>query len=206
MPDNESTTETTPTYTPQNAGYFEGVTDVYYALMTTPDTPSSAPVYGTPAVAGKTIEITITPNYREGKVYASNVATRREQRVDSYNVSLNLDQIIPSVRKILLGRTSDTAAVEIIKGGAAAPYVAILFAVTLDDDTKEYWALYKGKFSEPTNTHHTANDGDSYQHPTIQATFVRLENNGALAAVASEHDVASTVTGAWYTSVYQEAT
>lgn len=194
-----------PSYTPQNAGYFEGVTDVYYALMTTEDTPSSAPVYGTPAVAGKTIEITITPNYREGKVYASNVATRREQRVDSYTVSLNLDQIIPSVRKVLLGRDTDTAEVEILKGSKNGPWVAIMFSVTLDDNSKEYWAMYKGRFAEPTNTHHTVNDSASYQHPTIQATFVRLENNDALAAIASTHYVASTVTDAWFTTVYQTA-
>ena len=193
-------------YTPQNAGYFDGVTDVYYALMTTQDGPGTAPAYGTPAVAGKTIEIQITPNYKEGKVYASNVATRREQRVESYNVSLNADQLIPAVRKVLLGREAGADGVEIIKGDQVAPWVAILFAVTLDDDTKEYWVMYKGRFSEPTNTHHTRNDGDSYQHPTIQATFVRLENNDALAAVASDHVAASsTAISSWFTAVYQPA-
>lgn len=192
----------TNTLTPQNAGYFEGVTDVYYALMTTMDGPGVAPAYGTPAVAGKTIEIQITPNYREGKVYASNVATRREQRVESYSVSLNLDQIIPSVRRVLLNREVDSNGVETIKGNKIGPWVAILFSVTLDDGTKEYWAMYKGRFQEPTNTHHTRNDGDSYQHPTIQATFVRLENNDALAAVASEADGSTAATASWFTSVY----
>lgn len=202
MPDNETNNETR-TLTPQNAGYYEGVTDVYYALMTTMDGPATAPVYGTPAVAGKTIEIQVTPNYKEGKVYASNVATRRENRVDSYTVSLNLDQIIPSVRKILLGREEGADGVQLIKGNKSGPWVAILFAVTLDDDTKEYWVMYKGRFQEPNSTHHTKNDGDSYQHPTIQATFVRLENNDALAAVASEADGSSAATSAWYGSVYQ---
>ena len=192
----------TNTLTPQNAGYYEGVTDVYYALMTTMDGPSTAPVYGTPTVAGKTIEISVTPNYREGKVYASNVATRHEQRVESYTVSLNLDQVIPSVRTVLLGRTADTNGVEMIKGNQIGPWVAILFSVTLDDDTKEYWVMYKGRFQEPTNTHHTRNDGDSYQHPTIQATFVRLENNDALAAVASEAGGSSAAAATWFSSVY----
>ena len=193
-------------YTPQNAGYFEGVTDVYYALMTTMDGPSTAPVYGTPAVAGKTIEIQITPNYTEGKVYASNVATRREQRVDSYQVAFNADQLIPSVRQVLLGRTAGTDGVELIKGNQVAPWVAILFAVTLDDNTKEYWVMYKGRFAEPTSTHHTRNDGDSYQYPQITGTFVRLENNDALAAVASDHvDASATVIASWFSAVYQPA-
>ena len=178
MPDNE-----TRTLTPQNAGYYEGVTDVYYALMTTMDGPATAPVYGTPAVAGKTIEIQVTPNYKEGKVYASNVATRRENRVDSYTVSLNLDQIIPSVRKVLLGRRETGDGVQLVTGKAVAPWVAVMFAATLDDGSRELWVLYKGRFSEPSAAHHTKNDGDSYQHPTIQATFVRLANNDQLAAV-----------------------
>lgn len=191
------------TLTVQNAGYFEGVTDVYYALMTTKDGPSTAPAYATPVCAAKTIEIQVTPNYTEKKVYASNVATRRENRVESYTVNLNADQVIPAVRKVLLGREAGADGVEMIKGTNVAPWVAILFAITLDDDTKEYWCMYKGKFQEPTNTHHTKNDGDSYQHPQLQATFVRLESNDALAAVASEAGGSSQATDAWFNAVYQ---
>lgn len=191
--------------TPQNAGYYEGVTDVYYALFETMDGPGTAPVYATPVLAAKTIEIGITPNYREGKVYASNVATRREQRVESYQVNLNADQVIPAVRQVLLGREADANGVELIQGNKVAPWVAILFAVTLDDETKEYWCMYKGRFQEGTHTFHTRNDGDSYQHPSLQATFVRLENNDALAAVASEAAGASAATSAWFNSVYTGA-
>ena len=189
--------------TPQNAGYYEGVTDVYYALMTTEDGPNTAPVYGDPVCAAKTIEIQVAPNYLEKKVYASNVATRRESRVETYTVTLNADQVIPSVRKVLLGREAGADGVELIKGVNKAPYVAILFAITLDDDTKEYWCLYKGKFQEPSNTHHTKNDGDSYQHPSLVATFVRLENNDALAAVASEAGGSSAANETWFNAVYQ---
>ena len=193
------------TLSPQNAGYYEGVTDVYYALMTTQDGPSTAPAYGTPVCAAKTIEIQVAPNYIEKKVYASNVATRRENRVESYTVTLNADQVIPAVRKVLLGRNAGTDGVEIVKGTNTAPWVAILFAVTLDDDTKEYWVMYKGKFQEPTSTHHTRNDGDSYQHPQLTATFVRLENNDALAAVASEAGGSSAAADTWFDAVYQPA-
>ena len=167
-------------YTPQNAAYYEGVTDVYYALMTTPDTMSQAPEYGAPVCAGKTIEIQVTPNYTEGKVYASNVSMRRHQRPDSYAVQLNPDQLIPSVRRALLGREAGTDGVEIVKGSNMAPWVAIMFTVTLDDGSIEFRALYKGRFSEPTNTHHTRNDGDSYQHPVIQGVFIPLSDSGFL--------------------------
>lgn len=114
-------------------GYYTGVLDIYYALITKPETATTKPVYAAPAVMGKTIEVTITPNYKEGSVYASNVATRNEKRVDSYTVSVNVDKLPYAVRKALLGRTQDSKGVQIIKGGQKAPEVAIGFAMTLDD-------------------------------------------------------------------------
>ena len=97
-------------------GYFYGILDIYVALMTGADGPSTKPTYGSYQVMGKTIEAQITPNYKEGKVYASNTATRSEKRVDSYTVSLNLDKIPYAIREIILGRYKDQNGVQIVKG------------------------------------------------------------------------------------------
>ena len=51
-------------------GYFTGVLDVYFAVMSQEDTARSAPVYGAMKVLASTIEVTITPQYKEGKVKA----------------------------------------------------------------------------------------------------------------------------------------
>ena len=118
-------------------GYFTGILDIMVALMATADSPSHCPTYDAFEVLGKTIEATITPNYKEGKVYASNVTTRNERRVDSYTVSLNLDKIPYAVREKILGRFKDANGVQIIKGSQVAPYVAIAFALTLDDGSLE---------------------------------------------------------------------
>ena len=189
-------------------GYFYGILDIYFALMTGTDSPSSKPTYGTPEVMGKTIEATITPNYKEGKVYASNVATRQEKRVDSYTVSLNLDKIPYAIRKKLLGRYEDMNGVQIVKGSQQAPFVAIMFALTLDDGSQELWTLYKGKFAEPTQVGHTDSDTMTYQHPTIEATFIRREYDDALAAIAATADqnVMQTVQAGWFSSVYEAVT
>ena len=207
MPDNENNTALQGANA-YSEGYFYGILDIYYALMTGQDSPQAKPTYDQYKVAGKTIEATITPNYKEGKVYASNVATRNERRVDSYTVSLNLDKIPYAVREELLGRFKDANGVQIIKGGQIAPYVAIAFALTLDDGGYELWALYKGKFSEPSQTGHTDSDSMTYQHPTIEATFVRREYDNALAAVAATADssVSDSVRTAWFTEVYEPVT
>ncbi|MBR4711521.1 MAG: hypothetical protein IKP10_05765 [Clostridia bacterium] len=189
-------------------GYFYGVLDIYYALMETDDSPAAAPTYDEYKVMGKTIQATITPNYKEGKVYASNVATRQEKRVDTYTVSLNLDKIPYAVRQELLGRFQDDNHVQIIKGGQVAPWVAIAFALTLDDGSEELWTLYKGKFSEPTQSAQTDSNSMNYQHPTIEATFVRREWDNALAAVAATADasVPAAVRADWFEEVYEAET
>ncbi len=188
-------------------GYYTGILDVYYALITTPETATTKPVYGEPKVMGKTIEVTITPNYKEGSVYASNVATRNEKRVDSYTVSVNVDKLSYDVRQELLGREVDMNGVQVIKGSQKAPDVAVGFAITLDDGSKELWWMYKGTFAEPTNTAHTASDSITYQHPTIEGKFVRRECDDALAAVCDTSAVKSETFDAeakWWTAVYEE--
>ncbi len=188
-------------------GYYTGVLDIYYALMTTEETATTEPEYGTPKVMGKTIEVTVTPNYKEGSVYASNVATRNEKRINSYTVSVNVDKLPFEVREELLGRTADVNGVHIITGGQKAPIVAIGFAITLDDASKELWWLYKGTFAEPTTTGHTDSDSMTYQHPTIEGTFVRRENDDALAAVADTTaltDESAITAASWLQAVYEK--
>lgn len=198
MPENNTYTE----------GYFTGILDIYFALMQGEDSPMAKPTYGTPEVLGKTIEATITPVYKEGKVYASNVATRNERRIDGYTLSLNLDKIPYEKREKALGRAKDANGVHIIKGTQVAPNVAVLFALTLDDGTKELWVLYKGKFSEPTQVGHTDSDSMTYQHPTLEGNFVRREYDDALAAVAATADgsVSAEVATRWFGEVYEAET
>lgn len=192
---------------PENnvVGYYEGILDMYYAPITTDDSATSAPVYGTPAVLGKSIEVTISPRYREGALYASNAAVRREKRIDGYDVTLNVDQVIPSVRTVLLGRQKDSSGVEIIKGTQQAPYVAIGFAQTLDNGAQELWWIYKGKFSEGEKTAKTRGEEIEYQTPTLTGTFDRRIFDDALAAVVStdEADLGASVVSDWFTEVYE---
>lgn len=189
-------------------GYFTGILDVYYAKMTTEETSTTPPVYDEPKVLAKSIEVTITPSYREGKLNASNATVRNQKRIDTYGVSLHVDKIAAAVQQDILGRAVDANGVQLIKGNDIPPNVAIGFACTLDDNSKELWWLYKGTFSELTKTGKTEADSIEYQTPTIEGTFVRRMNDNALAATV---DTASKGIGAdveknWFAKVYEEAT
>ena len=65
--------------------------------------------------------------------------------------------------------------------------------------------MYKGKFAEPTQNGHTDSDTMTYQHPTIEGTFVRREYDDALAAVVATADasVADSVKTDWFQQVYE---
>ena len=112
-------------------GYYYGILDVYYAIMKTEDTATAAPTYEDPAVLAKSIEVTITPAYREGKLYASNATVRDKKKIDSYGVKLNVDKIPAAVLNAILGRIKDKNGVQIIKGGNEPAKLAIAFALTL---------------------------------------------------------------------------
>lgn len=189
-------------------GYFYGVLDLYFAEMTTKDTSTAAPVYGKPEVLAKSIEVTITPGYREGKMHASNATVRNKKRIDTYTVSANLDKIPAAVLSKLLGRKTDSNGVQIIKGGNEPATVAVGFACTLDNGQKELWWLYKGTFSEPTKTAKTDGEAIEYQTPTIEGVFLRRMNDDALAATVETgaDGVSETVEATWFTEVYEEAT
>ena len=186
-------------------GYYQGVLDVYYALMSTEDTASSAASYGTPAVLGKSIEVTITPRYLEGSMYASNSRVRNENRLDGYDVTLNLDQIAAAARRAVLGHSADAKGVEVLGQDTAAPYVAIGFARTKDNDTKEYWWIYKGKFREMEGNAQTMEDGIEYQTPTLEGSFDRRMNDGRVAAVLDTEasDADATTASTWFSAVYE---
>ena len=203
MPDNETTTTTT-TSTP--IGYFDGVLDVYYAIFATDDTAAAAPTYGTPAVLGKSIEVTITPQYREGSMYASNARVRNERRISGYEVSLNLDQVIAAARRAVTGRRVDAKGAELIESSQVAPYCAIGFAITKDNGCKELWWLYKGKFAEFEKAANTQSDAIEYQTPTLTANFDARIFDGKVGIVLDTEadDADATVASGWFSAVYEE--
>lgn len=188
-------------------GYFYGILDLYYAMMSKEETSTTPPTYGDPKVLAKSIEVTITPGYREGKLHASNATVRNTKRIDTYTASLHVDKIPHAVLNELLGREVDSNGVQIIKGGNEPPKVAVGFACTLDDGSKELWWLYKGTFSEPTKTAKTDGDAIEYQTPTIEGVFVRRMNDDALAATVdtATESIGTDVESGWFTAVYEKA-
>ena len=188
--------------------YYEGVLDVYYATIKTPGDATNPPEYDTPAVMGHTMEVIITPRFKEGKVYASNVLQRYRKTVDGYDVKVKADQVLPAVRRALLGRKTDANGVEMSTGSDDAPEVAIGFALTLDDGSNELWWLLRGKFSESDTSAKTQEDKYEYQHPTYSGRFDRRVNDNLLYYVVNTAELGedkAAVAENWFKTVYAGA-
>lgn len=196
--------ETTSKQTP----YYEGVLDVYYAPIKTPGDATNPPTYDKPAVMGHTMEVTITPRFKEGQVYASNALQRYRKNVDGYDVKIKADQVLPAVRRILLGRKVDANGVEMSTGDDNAPEVAIGFALTLDDGSKELWWLVRGKFSESDTSAKTQEDKYEYQHPTYSGRFDRRVNDNVLYYCVNTAELGedkAAIASGWFDNVYTGA-
>lgn len=186
-------------------GYFYGLLDLYAAEMTTEDTATTPPVYGEPYLVGKGIEVTITPAFREGKMYAGNVQTRNKKLIDSYGVKINPDAMTPATLLKMLPRVADGNGVQVVSGNTNQKTLALAFICTLDDGNKEYWWLYKGQFVEVTKTAKTDGEKIEYQTPTLEGTFIRRMNDNNLAVVAdsSNASIPASVFSSWLTDVYE---
>jgi len=186
-------------------GYYSGVLDLYYAKMSTEDTATAAPMYEQPDVLAKSIEVTVTPSYSEGKLFASNATVRSTKKIDRYDVAINVDKVPYDKQAIILGRNQDASGVQIVGGGNNPPNIALGFAATLDDNSRELWWLYKGTAAEPTKSAKTKTESIEYQTPTINLVFVRRIFDDSLAAIAdtSNTGLADGVETGWFKKVYE---
>ena len=185
-------------------GVFTGVLDVYYAEMTTAETASAAPGYGTPAILGKAIQVTVTPTTNEGQLSASNKRVKWTKKITGYELSMNTDNVDPAVLAKVLGRTSTTKKVQYVNSAQVIPYIALGFCATYDDGTKELWWVYKCQCAEITRDMKTE-EGDNveYNTPTLEAVAMPLLNNGNLAAVCDTNVVTDTsIASGWFNAVF----
>lgn len=186
-------------------GYYTGMMDVYIAKMTTPDTTEKAPTYDTPKVLGMGIQVTVSPQYREGSLYASNVAVRRRSEIDRYNVTINVDTVTHDMLAYALDRKADNKNVQIIGGTPTEQEYALGFVRTKDNGKAEYWWLLRGRLVEGEAAAATSNDGITYQTPTLTGTFDRrrYDNNLAVVADSDNSEITEDVFSGWFKTVYE---
>ncbi len=184
--------------------YYEGISDMYAAEMLKEETPTTPPEYGPVQLLGIGVSYKIAPKYTEGTLPGGNRNLREKKRLTGYEVELEVDRIRGAVLETMSGNVRDANGVTQV-GRRDAPFMALLFAVPLDDGTKELWALYKGKIAAPDSEVKTR-DGGKYEWktPTAKGSF-GLRNDIELPAATCEtgdENVSEAVKAAWFDHVY----
>lgn len=156
----------------QELGIYDGLANVWIAMMTTEDTKDTPPEYDTPELLGEGIEATLTPLMRSGTLYAANRKARDISDPDGYTLSVNVAAVPPRIRQKILARAVDKNGVE-FDGAGKAPLLALLYETTRDDGTSVYRWLFKGHAQERTVTDRTRGENYEWNTPTIEFTFWR---------------------------------
>lgn len=158
----------------QALGINDGVGDIYAALMTTEDTDSAAPVYGSVDLIAEAVEFSLKPNYQEASKSASNRTIRKVKRLTTVDFNGTIPRITPAMRQRYLPRVVDSNGGEIV-ADALAPLCAVGVCITRDDDTCLMIWLLKVRLNEGEVSGKTREDGTiEYQDQTIEGSGIKL--------------------------------
>lgn len=157
-----------------------GISNLHYAKMTTEDTATTNPVYGTiqaPSCGIVSADVQVSSN--TAKLYADNILWDSETAMGDITLNLDVADLPLSVQADLLGHTYDSTAGTLIKKSTdTAPYVAIGFEFLMASGKKLCVWLYKGKFEEPNQTGNTKGENTEFQTNSITGTFASLKGGG----------------------------
>lgn len=156
-----------------------GLENLHYAIMTTEETATSAPVYETPKRIVGINTMDITPEIEKTTLYGDNQALDTNINFKKCTIKIDVARLPPEDQAALLGHTyNSTTKVISVSSTDSAPNVAIMFDSNIDGNKKWYTVFYKGKFGESSKNLKTRGESNEYDLHSIEGEFVfRIDNN-----------------------------
>ena len=153
-----------------------GCDSLVYALMTTEDSATEAPVYGGVKTAPGVISININPNSSQETLFADDGPYDTATTLGNIEVAINKAELTTENKADLLGHQVDTKGGIVYGDSDVPPFVAIGFRTLKSNGKYRYVWLYKGKFTDPEDNNETKGDSINFQTDTINGQFVKLSN------------------------------
>lgn len=154
-----------------------GCDNLVYAPMTTEDTATTAPAYGTVVKAPGVMSININPNGSQETLFADDGPMETASTLGKIDVEIQKNELTTQNKADLLGHTIDTNGALVYGDSDISPWVAIGFRTLKSNGKYRYVWLYKGKFTEPEDNNETKGDSINFQSDTISGQFVRLNSS-----------------------------
>lgn len=172
-----------------------GISNFHYAVMDTEETASSPATYDTVKAVPGLVSVNVETTSNTATLYADNGPYETAASLGDVNLTVDLADLPLEVQADLLGHTLTSGQLD-SKASDVSPYTAVMFEFLMGNGKKRCVKLYKGKFTEPSDTAQTRGENVEFQTSEITASFVQLKNNGMYKSV-KDFD-ADADTSAWY--------
>ena len=151
-----------------------GCDNLVYAKMTTEDTATAAPTYGSVTPAPGVMSININPNGSLETLFADDGPMETASTLGRIEVEIQKNALTTQNKADLLGHEIDSKGAIVYGDSDVPPYVAIGFRTLKSNGKYRYVWLYKGKFNEPEDQNETKGDSINFQADTINGQFTKL--------------------------------
>ncbi len=149
--------------------------------------------------------VSIEPQSDDATLYADNQAVDTANVTSRYTLTIDTATLPLEYKALLLGHTIENG-VMTVTSGDNAPYFAIMFETTKRNGKKRYVKFLKVRFSEPSETAQTKEEGVTYNTPSMTATAIYRNDKKAIYQADEEADGYVSTTGDnWYASVDMES-
>lgn len=153
-----------------------GCDNLVYAIMTTEDTATTAPVYGEVQKAPGVMSLNINPNGAQETLFADDGPMETASTLGRIEVEIQKNELTSQNKADLLGHQIDSNGGVVYGDSDIAPWVAIGFRTLKSNGKYRYVWMHKGKFMEPEDNNETKGDSINFQADTIRGQFARLNN------------------------------
>lgn len=151
-----------------------GCDNLVYALLTTEDTPTTAPVFADPKSAPGVMSININPNATQETLFADDGPMEVATTLGKIDVEIKKNELTTENKADLLGHSIDSKGALVYGDADIPPFVAIGFRTLKSNGNYRYVWLYKGKFTDPEDQNETKGDSINFQADTIKGQFAKL--------------------------------
>jgi phi13 family phage major tail protein len=151
-----------------------GCDKLHYAIMTTEDTATSAPVYAEIKPAPGVMHVNINPNASLATAFFDDGPGDTASTLGNIDVEIQKNSLTAENKADLLGHTMDSNGGIAYADDDTPPFVAISFRTLKSNGKYRYVWLYKGRFADPEDNNETKTDSINFQSDTISGQFVKL--------------------------------
>lgn len=180
----------------------EGISNLHYAVMTTEDTATTAPVYGTPKRLVGINKVNVDYDNETKTLLGDNQSLATKTKTKKATITLEIARLPLEDRAALLGHSynSSIKVMEVAKDDKP-PYVALMYKVQTDEDKEELNLFYKGKFAPSNEDTETDGKGSDFGLHNLTGEFVYRLDNGKLKGVRLVEPSDTTTIDAFFSSV-----